>query len=91
MLPVVRGRDATTREILVYSAALVALTLAPVAWGQFGVAYLFAAIVLDGRLLQLALRLRADHSPRNASSLFHYSLVFLALLFTAIAVDALIP
>ena len=51
----------------------------------------FAAIVLDARLLQLAWRLRADPSPRNASSLFHYSLVFLALLFTAVAVDTLIP
>ena len=91
MLPVIRGRAATTREILAYSAALVALTLAPVAWGQFGFAYLFAAIVLDARLLQLAWRLRADPSPRNASSLFHYSLVFLALLFTAIAVDTVIP
>ena len=91
MLPVVRGRAETTREILVYSAGLVAFTLAPVAWGQFGVAYLFAAIVLDARLLQLAWRLRADPSPRNASSLFHYSLVYLALLFTAIAVDTLIP
>jgi len=91
MLPVVRGHAATTREILAYSAALVAFTLAPVAWGQFGVAYLLAAIVLDARLLQLAWRLRADPSPRNASSLFHYSLVFLAVLFTAIAVDTLIP
>jgi heme o synthase len=90
MLPVVRGRAVTTREILAYSAALVALTLAPVAWGQFGVAYLFGAILLDARLLQLAWRLRADPTSRNASSLFHYSLVFLALLFTTIAVDTLI-
>jgi protoheme IX farnesyltransferase len=90
MLPVARGRDTTTREILAYSAALGAFSLAPVAWGQFGVAYLLAAIMLNGRLLQLAWRLRADPSPANASSLFHYSLVYLALLFTAIAVDQVI-
>lgn len=53
MLPVVRARrdDARDPRLLGHSRRL---TLASVAWGQFGLAYLFAAIVLDARLLQLA-------------------------------------
>jgi heme o synthase len=90
MLPVVRGERETTRQILVYSAALVALTLTPILWGMFGAAYLAAALALGAAFLVLAWQLRRDPTPARAALLFHYSLAYLALLFVAMAVDPLI-
>jgi protoheme IX farnesyltransferase len=90
MLPVVRGEHGTARQILLYSVALVALTVAPVAWDAFGLVYLVAALVLGGVFLYLAWQLYRNTIPRRAALLFHYSLLYLALLFTAIATDAVV-
>jgi protoheme IX farnesyltransferase len=89
MLPVVRGDLATTRQILVYSAALVAVTIVPAALHLFGAVYLIAAVVLGAVLLLLARRLHREATPRHAAVLFHYSLLYLALLFGAVGVDAI--
>ena len=86
MLPVVRGERATTRQILGYTAALVALTLVPV----FGWFYLAAAAALGGGFLWLAWRLQTEPTPRRAALTFHYSLAYLALLFVAMALDPII-
>ena len=88
MLPVVRGVRETTRQIFLYALLLVAFTAVPFAWGTVGVGYLAAALGLGGAFLWLALRLRRDATPRRAALLFHYSLLYLALLFAAMAVDA---
>jgi protoheme IX farnesyltransferase len=90
MLPVVRGARETTRQILVYAFVLVAVTVVPVLWGPLGVTYLVAALALGGAFVWLALRLRRETTPRHASTLFHYSLLYLALLFVAMAVDPLL-
>jgi heme o synthase len=90
MLPVVRGTRETTRQIVLYSLALVGFSLLPLAWGQFGIAYAAAAVVLGAALLRLALGLRREPTRRRAGLLFHYSLLYLALLFVAIGLDPLI-
>jgi protoheme IX farnesyltransferase len=87
MLPVVRGERETARQIVVYTAALVAFTLAPALWGMFGPAYLAAAAVLGAAFLWLAWQLRRERTPARARVLFHYSLAYLALLFVAMALD----
>jgi protoheme IX farnesyltransferase len=90
MLPVVRGERETTRQILVYTVVLVAVSLLPLAWAMFGVVYAVAAVVLGGLFLALAWRLRTASTPPRAALLFHYSLAYLALLFVAMAVDPLV-
>ena len=90
MLPVVRGERETARQILLYSLALVALTIVPVGWGVFGLVYLGAAVPLGAVFLYLAYRLRLETGQRQAAQLFHYSLLYLALLFTTIALDAVV-
>jgi heme o synthase len=90
MLPVVRGDRATARQIVVYSAALVAVTLLPWAVGPAGLPYLAAALALGAVFVWLAERLRRDPVPRRASLLFHYSLLYLALLFAALALDTVV-
>ena len=85
MLPGTRGDRETTRQILLYSVALVVFTLVVGLW--LGLLYTVAAALLGGYLVLLAQRLRVDTTRRNAVVLFHYSLAYLALLFVAAAVD----
>jgi protoheme IX farnesyltransferase len=87
MLPVVLGERETVRRILRYTLALVAFTTVPVVLGTLGLLYLGAALALGGLFLALALRLRREASRPGAVLLFHYSLLYLALLFVAAAVD----
>ena len=90
MLPVVRGARETTRQIVIYSLVLVAVTVVPYLWGTVGFVYLGAALALGAAFLLLAVRLRRQTTPRQASLLFHFSLLYLALLFAAMAVDPLL-
>jgi protoheme IX farnesyltransferase len=90
MLPVARGVHETERQIVLYTIALTALTSLPVAFGVFGPVYLTAALVLGGGFTWLALRLRRTGERRDAALLFHYSLLYLALLFAAVAVDSVV-
>jgi protoheme IX farnesyltransferase len=90
MLPVVRGDRETTRQIVLYSLVLVGFTAVPYALGWFSAVYLVAALVLGGLFVWMAVRLRRQQTPRNASSLFHYSLLYLALLFVAAAVGSVV-
>jgi protoheme IX farnesyltransferase len=88
MLPVVRGDRETARQIVLYSLGLVAFTVVVGLW--LGPLYTAAAVVLGLVLVALALRLRRELSSGRAQLLFHYSLVYLALLFAAAAVDPLV-
>jgi protoheme IX farnesyltransferase len=90
MLPVVRGERETARQIVVYSAALVGVTLLPWAWGSAGLLYLASALALGAVFVWLAERLRRETTSRRAVFLFHYSLLYLALLFVALAVDTVV-
>jgi heme o synthase len=85
MLPVVKGDAATTRQIVWYSVLMVAFTLAVGLW--LGPLYSAAAALLGGVFLLMAWRLRRSPTRRNAAVLFHYSLLYLALLFVAAAID----
>jgi heme o synthase len=88
MLPVVRGESETTRQIVVYSFVLVAFTLLVGFW--FGPVYVAAAVLLGALFLLLAWQLRREPSRRRAGALFHYSLLYLALLFVAAAVNPVV-
>ena len=68
---------------------LVAITIVPFAAGTFGIGYLIAALVLGVAFLCLAALLWRNVSRRRASLLFHYSLLYLALLFVAMALSAI--
>jgi heme o synthase len=87
MLPVARGEGETRRQIMLYSVLLVALTLALPALQLMGLVYLLAAAVLGWLFLRYAVRLWQEASKSAARQLYLYSLAYLALLFTAMAVD----
>jgi heme o synthase len=95
MLPVVASMKRTTREIVLYTVALVAVSLlfGPVA--HLGLIYMIAAAVLGGGFLFMTARLwslaRTDRATgRDAMRVFSYSITYLTVLFVAMAGDVLI-
>ncbi len=90
MLPVVRGERETVRQILLYTAVMVAATLAPVGFGVFGLLYGVSALVLGVIFTWLAWALWRELTRPRAVALFHYSLLYLALLFVAMAADSVV-
>ncbi|MPZ24236.1 MAG: protoheme IX farnesyltransferase [Dehalococcoidia bacterium] len=90
MMPVVAGEASTRRQILVYAFILVALTLLLLPFADVSYFYLGSALTLGAIFIYLSYRLWRAPTRRAAQGLFAYSLVYLALLFTAVAVDTVI-
>jgi protoheme IX farnesyltransferase len=91
MLPVVRGEAETARQIVLYTIALVAVSLLLLPVAGMGWIYLLAAVGLGALFVVSALRLRANATDgRAAIGLFRYSISYLTLLFGAVALDALV-
>jgi heme o synthase len=86
MLPVIAGEGPTRRSILFYTVLLFAVSLVPVVW--LGPFYAVACIALGGIFLALAVRATRRQDGASAVVLFHYSLAYLALLFSAAALAA---
>ena len=87
MLPLVVTLSETKRQIFVYTLLLVALTTMFFATGAVGWIYLASAIGLGLAFIAFAWRLMRAPDDRHAASTYKYSLLYLALLFAAIAVD----
>jgi protoheme IX farnesyltransferase len=87
MLPVTHGSKYTRLQIVLYTVALVAVTLLPYAIRMSGLLYLAAALVLGSVFLSRAWRLYRDYSDTLARSTFRYSITYLTALFAALLVD----
>ncbi len=87
MLPVTHGRRYTQLMIVLYTCALVAVTLLPFAIKMSGYLYLAAALGLGGLFLLYAVQLYRDYSPELARATFKYSILYLAALFSALLID----
>ncbi len=98
MLPVVAGAKETRRQIVLYSLLLVPLSLAPWAIGFAGTVYALAAVILGAGFLLGVWRVARDRQDAAGVSLtgdaparaaFKYSIIYLFVLFAALAVDRL--
>ena len=89
MLPVVAGRAATTRQILVYSAFLAIASVLPWALGFAGAIYGAIAAIGGALFLGLAFQLsRSGEADRRAAHrLFVFSISYLFVLFAAVSID----
>ncbi len=96
MLPVVQGDRNTTVQIGAYTIATIAISLLPFGLHEGGLngsassagwIYLVAVVVLNAILTLRSIQLYQNPTRPRASSLFHYSMLYLALLFLALAVD----
>jgi protoheme IX farnesyltransferase len=99
MLPVVAGARETRKQILLYTALLVPLTLAPVAMGFAGWLYGAAAALLGANFLRHAVAVLAE--PQDAAgasrvkdaaakACFRFSITYLFALFGALAAEHLL-
>ncbi|HEV2146921.1 MAG TPA: heme o synthase [Longimicrobiaceae bacterium] len=92
MAPNVWGERQTMRQMVVYTALLIVVTLVPVTYGGLGAVYGVAAAALGGWFLFDVVRLfRSASLTRPAWALYRNSLLYLALLFCAMAVDGVVP
>lgn len=91
MLPVVRGREETRRQILRYTVLLCLATVALYVTQAMGLVYLTVAVVLGGIFLVRAWQLLRGADTAVAWRLFKYSNMYLALLYGAMVVDRLLP
>jgi protoheme IX farnesyltransferase len=89
MLPVVAGRAATTRQILIYSGLLVLASELPWMLGFAGTVYGAIAAICGAVFLLLAYQLnRSIEADRGAAQrLFVFSIFYLFVLFSALLVD----
>ncbi|MEP6474888.1 MAG: hypothetical protein ABJC74_14285 [Gemmatimonadota bacterium] len=75
-----------------YTIILVPLTIMPSLFGATGLFYGVAAALLGGRLLWYCIKLlRETELTPTAMKMFHFSLLYLALLFVAMGVYKAVP
>jgi protoheme IX farnesyltransferase len=95
MMPVVAGEASTRRQVFLYAIPMAACALAPWAlnlsgWIYGGIAAIFSALFL---LLASRVAFRASQADDNMApekALFGFSILYLFLLFAAIAVDRMV-
>ena len=88
MAPLVWGEAETKRLMLWYTLVLLPLTLLPAVFGAFGIVYLVSAALLGALFLVSIVRVhRAVDYTVPAWQSYRFSLLYLALLFVAMAVD----
>jgi protoheme IX farnesyltransferase len=98
MLPVVAGARETRKQIVIYTLLLVPLSLVPWLMGFAGLVYGIAALVLGVGFIASVIRVAADRQDATGVSqtndaparmAFKYSILYLFVLFAALAVDRL--
>jgi protoheme IX farnesyltransferase len=89
MLPVVAGKAATVRQILIYSGLLALASELPWVLGFAGTVYGAIAAVCGGLFLLLAVQLNRSIGAdrRAAHRLFAFSIFYLFVLFAALLID----
>jgi protoheme IX farnesyltransferase len=88
MAPLVWGERETMNQMVWYTLILIPITVLPVTFGEFGWIYLVSALALGLTLLGGVLKMRAAREwTAPAWWVYKYSLLYLALLFVAMAAD----
>ena len=94
MLPVVAGAAETKRQIVIYSAILVPLAVAPVLTGLGGIAYAIASTTLSAVFMALAIKIRrapeGETADKACRQLFGFSIFYLFALFAVILAEKLV-
>jgi protoheme IX farnesyltransferase len=91
MLPAVAPFEQVSRQIILYSVALVASSAVFGVVAHSGWIYWATAAVAGALYLTDAVRLRRDQgNPKSAMRLFTYSITYVTVVFVAMAVDVLV-
>jgi len=89
MLPVVAGARETHYQIILYSALLLLICIAPALLGLLGPIYLGLALILNGIFLKDAIMIWGQPTTTTILRLYKFSLLYLALIFLAMGIDHL--
>jgi len=87
VLPNTIGEEATRRQMLGYTLALIPVTLAPVYFEMLGGLYLATALAANAWFLFHAIRVFRKRTPEAARSMFFASLGYLFALFVAMLAE----
>ncbi|HEV8607720.1 MAG TPA: heme o synthase [Tepidisphaeraceae bacterium] len=88
MLPVIdKDLSVTSRQILLYSLALVPVTLLPVALNMAGAAYFCTATLLGMAFFTFGINVAATKSRDDAKRLFIASIIYLPILLTTLMLN----
>jgi len=90
MLPVVVGEARTVRQIVVYTALLLISTMLLAIGNVMGTVYIAAAVLLGAGFVYYVAKLARGGGNPAAKRLFHYSNMYLALLFLVMVIDRLV-
>lgn len=91
MLPVTHGLQYTRLNVLLYTLLMIGSTYMPFIINMSGLIYLVGITVLNGIFLHHAIQLFRNKEPRYALKTFHFSIVYLMMLFVLLLVDHFIP
>lgn len=87
VLPLVSGRKATIRQMLLYTVALVPVSMLPYVLDISGTVYALGAGLLNAGFVFYAVRVWQKQDNRTAMSMFIYSLFYLTGIFALLIVD----
>ena len=87
MLPITHGVAYTKLHILLYTIILLVVSVLPFVIGMSNLLYLASALALGAGFLYWALVMMFDRNPNAPMETFKYSIVYLAVLFSALLLD----
>ncbi len=87
MLPITHGVAYTKLHILLYTIILLVVSVLPFVIGMSNLLYLVVALALGAGFLYWALVMMFDRNPNAPMETFKYSIVYLAVLFSALLLD----
>jgi protoheme IX farnesyltransferase len=87
MLPVTHGERITKLHILLYTVALIAVTVLPFAAQMSGYFYLVCALALGAVFMWFSWQIWTNYSDALSRRAFRYSILYLSLLFAALLID----
>ncbi|MDZ4766618.1 MAG: heme o synthase [Chloroflexota bacterium] len=90
MMPVARGEEVTRKQILLYAIQLLIISLFPPLLGTLSWIYALSALVLGIGLIRIAVILIREKDGATARKAYKYSTAYLAFLFMAMLLDALL-
>ncbi|HEX5479933.1 MAG TPA: heme o synthase [Dehalococcoidia bacterium] len=90
MLPVVATLAETKKQIFIYTALLLPVSLALLLTGSVSWVYGIAALALGTMFIYRAWKLLGDERPGAAMGVFGYSIIYLTLIFLAVGADQLL-
>lgn len=91
MLPAVASFERVAREIIIYSVALVAVSVLFAVVAHMGLVFWVVDLLAGGLYVADAVRLRRDGGTvKSAMRLFTYSITYVTVIFAAMAVDVFV-